>query len=422
MASFKYYLHSKQREKSSLLLSVNIKGVPRIKIPVGISVSTKYWEQDKQRIKPTTPEGKLVNDDLISKKRSAEAAYTRLVNQEKDINKSSVLEAIEKALDGNITETPKSFYSFVEKHIERLSGSINTNRGTTHTPSTICVHRQSLSIFKTFEQETGFKIDFNAIDMKFYNLFLNWIHKQTNKEGAAKYGNNTIGKHIKNLKAWLNAATEEGLNTNLAFKKKDFRKPKEETITIALTPEEIGRIYRLELYERKELDLIRDAFLVGYFTGMRFSDFSRLKSENIIDDHISIVSQKTGKSIKVPIGNEVHEILDKHNGRFPRIGTNQHFNRSLKEIGKLAEINTTFAKKSTRGGRVVTQYLKKHELITTHTARRSFATNHYKNKTPIHAIMAITGHSTEAQFFRYIKTNEEENLEIIKAQSSKLIS
>ena len=44
----------------------------------------------------------------------------------------------------------------------------------------------------------------------------------------------------------------------------------------------------------------------------------------------------------------------------------------------------------------------------THTARRTFATNAYRNKIPLSAIMVLTGHSSEAQLRKYLKLKDEE--------------
>jgi integrase len=55
----------------------------------------------------------------------------------------------------------------------------------------------------------------------------------------------------------------------------------------------------------------------------------------------------------------------------------------------------------------------KHELITSHTCRRSFASNLY-GKLPNMTIMAITGHKTETQFLKYIKITPTENAEKLK--------
>jgi integrase len=56
----------------------------------------------------------------------------------------------------------------------------------------------------------------------------------------------------------------------------------------------------------------------------------------------------------------------------------------------------------------------KWKMVTTHTARRSFATNLYKQDFPSLGIMAITGHKTEASFLKYIKVTPREHAEKLK--------
>ena len=77
-------------------------------------------------------------------------------------------------------------------------------------------------------------------------------------------------------------------------------------------------------------------------------------------------------------------------------------------IAKDAEINTPFTKFITKGGKNVSTTMKKHEAVSSHVARRSFATNAYKRKIEPLLIMAITGHKTETEFLKYIKVTDEE--------------
>jgi integrase len=63
----------------------------------------------------------------------------------------------------------------------------------------------------------------------------------------------------------------------------------------------------------------------------------------------------------------------------------------------------------TKGGEVKKDIFKKYELITSHVARRSFATNLYLVDVPSITIMKITGHKTEKSFLRYIRITQEEN-------------
>jgi integrase len=88
-------------------------------------------------------------------------------------------------------------------------------------------------------------------------------------------------------------------------------------------------------------------------------------------------------------------------------------NKHLKEIGRRAKINESFLKIRTKGRKRVEQTLSKYELITTHTARRSFATNMFKRGIPSRVIMNITGHRTERAFSTYIKVSQDENAEMM---------
>jgi len=55
----------------------------------------------------------------------------------------------------------------------------------------------------------------------------------------------------------------------------------------------------------------------------------------------------------------------------------------------------------------------KHQLVTSHICRRSFASNLY-GELPNMAIMGITGHKTETQFLKYIKITPKENANKLK--------
>ena len=121
---------------------------------------------------------------------------------------------------------------------------------------------------------------------------------------------------------------------------------------------------------------------------------------------------KTGKKVVIPLHSTVKEILNKYNGKLPKPMTNQKFNVYLKQAAKKAEINEPCKKTVLEEGLRVEKTVKKHEIISSHTARRSFCTNAYKDDIPSLAIMAISGHKTERAFLKYIKTDAKEHAEI----------
>ena len=63
----------------------------------------------------------------------------------------------------------------------------------------------------------------------------------------------------------------------------------------------------------------------------------------------------------------------------------------------------------TKGGKRKDQTFNKWEKLSSHAARRSFATNFFLQGIPAGILMQITGHSTEKQFMQYINVNPKEN-------------
>jgi integrase len=113
--------------------------------------------------------------------------------------------------------------------------------------------------------------------------------------------------------------------------------------------------------------------------------------------------------------------MDKHNGKLPRAISNQKANEYLKELGQIKPkghdkpvLNDSISKTITKGGvKVITNY-QKWELLSTHTARRTFATNEYLAGTPAVTIMQVTGHKTEKAFLRYIRLTPREHAKLLQ--------
>lgn len=208
----------------------------------------------------------------------------------------------------------------------------------------------------------------------------------------------------------MNEATERGLNTNLDFKKRKFKKVTENADKVYLTINELKRMFELDLSEDTRLERTRDLFIVGCFTGLRFSDFIQLKKENIIDGNkIKIRTQKTGETVVIPLHPYVKTVFETYDGELPKPISNQKMNDYLKEVAKKAKIKERVEIGITKAGVLQKKLYKKHRLITTHVARRSFASNLYLADVPSITIMKTTGHQTEKSFLRYIRITQEEN-------------
>jgi integrase len=201
---------------------------------------------------------------------------------------------------------------------------------------------------------------------------------------------------------------------------KGFYKPSEDSKEkdVYLEFEEIQRIIDLELNDK--LSNARDWFVIGLNSGLRVSDLLKLNELNIQGNNLIVTTQKTKTPIAIPIMSQVDEVIKRRNG-FPRKLSDQKFNEYIKEVCRLAQIDTpTKGSKRTRvedplkrrkhgyTTRKIDGVYPKYELVTSHTCRRSFASNYY-GKIPTAIIRAITGHSSEREFLNYIQVSPEEH-------------
>jgi len=271
-----------------------------------------------------------------------------------------------------------------------------------------------------YEKHFKTKLRFQDIGLDFYHNFLFYC------QNLEKLNNNTIGGYITNIKKWCKMIEIEGLPINLQYKSSEFSSITNKTKDIYLTDEEINKIFEFDFSYSDRLDNVRDNFIIGLRTGLRISDFSRLEKVNIVGGFIEINTIKTSTTVVIAMHRQVKAILKKRNGEFPRKIEDQKFNEYVKEVCKAVGmtemiegakmVNKKDDKDFFPDSKIITKnksrkefgVFPKYELISSHICRRSFASNLY-GQTDNMSIMAITGHSTESQFLKYIKITPKEH-------------
>lgn len=239
---------------------------------------------------------------------------------------------------------------------------------------------------------------FDDINYTFCEDFIEWM---SGKNLCA----NTRGSHIKFVKAAMNEAFKNKLHRNEDFR--SFRKEMEQVDAVYLTSEEVTKVAQLPLCGNHAL--VRDIFVLGCHTGMRFSDYSRLSMNDITDGVIHFITQKCKTPVDIPAHPRVLEILNKYGGTIPKI-SGQKFNVHIKEVCKEAGIKESVLVR--RSGKQ--ERYEKWELVSSHTARRTGLTNMYKAGIPTYRCMMISGHKTEQVFLTYLRITQEENAEYLK--------
>ena len=217
---------------------------------------------------------------------------------------------------------------------------------------------------------------------------------------------NSVKTYIAELRSVINLYREEKdipvskVNLKTVLKTKSVK-----STNCYLTIEELERIGNLTGLNEIQRN-VRDMFLLQAWCGCRLSDAITLTAENIDGEFLSYTSQKTRVYTSVPIKPLVRDIVR----RMPEIKLHNTmtYNRTVHRLCKMAGI--TQQESIWRAGKRCTA--PKYELISSHSARRSFATNLYEAGIEIGKISYMMGHTDTAMTERYICSNMEINDDI----------
>lgn len=430
-----YNLKDKSEEQTLVYLIGYFNG--RFKVSTTQSVYVKTWNNETQRCITSSIFADRINrasrkvnkflDDLdaaIDKYMGDiylnpnDKSYFGTPNFVKDRVKLAVEDVVnaDKEAEEKKAITPLKFF---RSYVENMHKRVDVHTGRYIADRTITHHKTVLKRYEDFFAEKHLKDDFSVFDLRFQDLFIDWAYTSKN------YRYNTIPASFSLLKVWLNEAARQGLIKDETYK--SYRSKSVEVDNIYLTEDEISRLYALDIPMLKSKGVIdakstieetRDLFIIGSWTGLRQSDLNHLERAlfdvEADEPTITVVTEKTSEKVKIPMHRYIKELYAKYDGKFPKMCDKSRFNEHLKELGRLAEIDNEVIVKENRGGKVTSIKYKKYQLIKSHTARRSFATNLYLKGAPTISIMKLTGHTTESNFMKYIKVTREENAQLMK--------
>lgn len=307
---------------------------------------------------------------------------------------------------------------FIKRYIREIeTGGRLTDKGLRYNIGTIKAIKTSMVQFEAFQKRQRKEIDFDDIDTTFYKKYTSWL---TTVKG---YKPNSVGKCIKDLKSVLNKAKDEDLHSNTRHQNKSFRVTTEEVENIYLTQAELEAMKALDLSKMAEgYESARDIFLMGCCLAQRVSDYTAIKERDIstsivrtvtADDKIdtqevtqvTIVQQKGGGKVIIPLNAMAKRILAKYNNSLPNI-VPQKINQYIKSIGRMAGITDIVEINSIEGGVKKCETFEKCDLIVSHTARRTGATLMYLSGMDLYDICKITGHTNIKTLRKYIKADE----------------
>lgn len=413
---------NKRRPKATVIMIVSLHG-RQYRKSIGVGLSPKYWSSAKHRAKVTVDfDGKPINEAIEHWEEIGRQAVRKFESEHRTPTPEEFAKTISELscvnMDGDRSTNTDYFCDYIDKVYIPRYALVRDKR-------TVIKYEQALRKLREFEEYIRSRLRITDINIDFYNRFQHWFYEKG-------YSRNYFGNVVNIVKQTYRESREnDRLHDEHGTDHRDFIAPKDPVDNVYLNLDELKLIHDLDIEKAvfsdtvskkaKEGDNIprriaaleraRGLFLIGCYTGLRVSDFSRLRDAHI-GKFITIKTQKTGASVVIPIHPVVRNII---NGGFDLSDTitDQKLNGHIKELCRMAGITQEVLVNRNVGGQNVEVVMPKYQLVSSHTARRSFATNAYKSGVPTIAIMKITGHTKESTFLKYIKISAQENADML---------
>ena len=356
---------------------------------LGVSVNPKFWNFEKNALKPNSPNYEFLSKIIADKASELSEEIVKLKSERKDFTASTLIE-------GNSQRVkPRTVNDLFCEQIERLKDE--GRRG--YMLSVRQVYNSLLIFNKHLD------ILFSDIDIPFLRRYETWLRKQELAE-------NTIGIRFRTLRAIYNLAIEQNLvkTENYPFKQYKVSHLQEETVKRSLSKQDIERILAYKStnrYMRFPIDIFAFTYYCG---GINFIDIANLTQTNIMEDKLIYKRHKTGKLIKIPLQPQALALIKKyHNAESPYL------------FPILSSFHKTEEQKANRIHKVITKVNDRLKQIgkalnlpiplTTYVARHSQATVMKKAGVSTAVIREIMGHSSERVTQIYLDSFDNEQID-----------
>lgn len=375
----------------------------------GVSIHPSDWDFDNIRPKNLTGRDKEAsNRKFIDNQLSRYSnKFSEIVNRFKSINEILTIEKIREEFNIEFKKNAGKTKDLFIAYELFLTDKKNDRTDSANSASTIKRYEYNEKLLRSFADDNNYSLRFNNINKEFYNLFIKYCVEIKNHSA------NTLSRNIGLFKTFMFWALENRFTYNQDFKQ--FTNIKRfGTDEVALTKEDIDSIYNFDLKRKNKLNRVRDLFVFGTSTGMRYSNYSKVRRKDVTDGFINVIDFKDkSKSLRIPLNRYSKEILEKYDYELPRI-SNQKFNDYLKELFKKMGYNDIIKKTMKYGNELIETESPLHDRISSHTARRSFITIMKNEGVPDKVIMSYTGHKSLEVFNNYYRPNENHRVKFME--------
>ena len=348
----------------------------RVLIDTKISIPPQYWNRKLLKFHNDLPvefgyAGEL-NEQLQKMIRIAKDNITFCLKNTRENPLLFLKKTFTPDLDVSTLEQRKDFtgnldvYFQFDDYIESKKRRI--------APSTVHIYMEVKRYLQAFEKFRGRKITFKSFEMDFYHDFVEFMtfdyesYRYT-RTGLKSLKRNTMGKTTKHLRLFLKDRMRRKIIPPIDLS--EYKVFEEVDDATYLTSYEIEMIYKLDLSLNPQLETARDLLILGCLTGLRFSDFSNIKPEDIRNGKLHIKQQKSDHWVVIPLRATAHEILiTKFRRQIPRT-TNPECIEDIKKVCRIAGIDESIKFSYNKGNRDIEEEKPKYKWVTSHSCRRS---------------------------------------------------
>ncbi len=344
-------------------------------VSLGVSVKPQYWDFEKNRPKRNCPNKEQINTLIKEKEQKYSEQILDFSSRNKDYTLTTLLETVD------LSVKAKTVNGLFIEYIEQLKKENRIG--------------YALSVRQVYSSLVKFN---GHLDIYFQEIDVNWLKNYEFWLRGQKLAENTIGIRLRTLRVVYNLAVTEGLvkSDNYPFRK--YKVSRLHTITAkrAITKEQVKQIMSYNtgsscFYKKLAVDMFAFSYLMG---GINFTDMSLLTNDNINNDRLIYIRQKTKKTIILPLSEQAREIIDKYRDSkrkylFPILDNRSRTGIQVKDCiyDVLANVNHHL----NEIGKSLGLELK----ITTYVARHSYATVLKRAGVPTAIISESLGHSSE---------------------------
>lgn len=385
-----FQCHFKQEEK-------------RFFYSTGEQIEPKFWDFENRRAKTRgsnrSPLANSINQQIDRYTVKFEEIQARC----KAVNEDFTSQILRDAFDIEFKRSPsgknlffKAYDEFMDEKKKLGEWSYNTVRR----------YLNVKGILEEFESKRNYKLTFKSINSKFHAEFTDFCTREK------EHGINTFRRNLGLLKTFMLWAYKKNYTYRDDFK--EFKRPQPVISSkVALKSEDLAKLMEHK-FKSERLERVRDVFVFACSTGMRFGELKLIGKQNVIDGNIELKEEKSDrkKVRKIPLNMLSRMILRKYDYKLPLIA-NQKQNAYIKEVFEEAGYTHEVENSIVKLNETIRQKVPFYQLISTHTARRTFITMMKRKGKGDKLIAEITGHQDIGTLNLYYQVENEETKEAV---------